>query len=365
MSMKVVIIGGSTAGVAAGLRLSQAGHEVSIYERRCGGDSGGFGLLLTPSVQQGLRRLGLDVAGVGRDIDQFEIRDENDRPIVTRALQQTVGVKRDSLLELLRSSLDSRVFHDGKNFLGFESAGDGSATAALFEDGTRVEADLFIGADGIRSTVRQEWNRGPQLNPVKSVELVGTFHGELPEQLSTGALKFISNDDGLAIGIVPTSDNSAVWYIQCDPRRWPQSFSSVEERTRWIRQLAGQFPDPVSSIFAGSELENARLCRTTDRDLPENFHRGNVLLIGDAAHPLLTFTSQGTGSAIEDALAIGGLLDNNVGKGIDPDALSGILGEFSRVRKPILNARLYMGRRMQDQFLRDSSEQNQIMPLCS
>jgi len=90
-----------------------------------------------------------------------------------------------------------------------------------------------------------------------------------------------------------------------------------------------------------------------------------VLLIGDAAHPLLTFTSQGTGSAIEDALAIGGLLDNNVGKGIDPDALSGILGEFSRVRKPILNARLYMGRRMQDQFLRDSSEQNQIMPLCS
>jgi 2-polyprenyl-6-methoxyphenol hydroxylase-like FAD-dependent oxidoreductase len=90
-----------------------------------------------------------------------------------------------------------------------------------------------------------------------------------------------------------------------------------------------------------------------------------VLLIGDAAHPLLTFTSQGTGSAIEDALAIGGLLDQNGNADIDSDHLQGILGEFSRVRKPILKARLYMGRRMQSQFLSHSSERQQLVPICS
>ncbi len=363
--MKVVIIGGSTAGIAAGLRLSQAGHDVSIYERRSGAGSGGLGLLLTPSVQQGMNRLGVDIEGIGRHIDQFDIRDEDDLPIVSRTLQQTLGVDRKSFLERLRSNLDPRIVHEDMNFIGFESDGKDSVKAALFEDGTRVEGDLFIGADGVRSTVRQEWNGGPQLRPTDSVELVGTYQGELPERLNSGALKFISQGNGLAMGVVPTSDRSAVWYMQCDPRRWPQSFSGVEERARWIRQIGERFPDPVSSILAGSDLRKVHLWRTTDRDLPENFHRGNVLLIGDAAHPLLTFTSQGTGSAIEDALAIGALLDHNVGNGCDLDRLGGILGEFSRIRKPVLKARLVMGRSMQAQFLRETSEQDQIVPICA
>ncbi len=365
LPMKVVIIGGSSAGIAAGLRLSQAGHDVSIYERRTGSGIGGLGLLLTPSVQQGMARLGIDIDGVGQPIDQFEIRDEDDCPIITRTLKQTIGVDRSSFLELLRANLDPRIVHEDMNFIGFESEGHDRVKAALFDDGTRVEGDLFIGADGVRSTVRQEWNRGPQLRPTESVELVGIYHGKLPVRLKKGALKFISQGNGLSIGVVPTSDRSAVWYMQCDPRRWPQSFSGVEERARWIGQIGERFPDPVSSIFAGSDLRRAYLWRTTDRDLPENFHRGNVLLIGDAAHPLLTFTSQGTGSAIEDALAIGALLDDNVGTGSDLDALSVILGEYSRIRKPVLKARLLMGRRMQAQFLRESSVQDQIVPICS
>jgi 2-polyprenyl-6-methoxyphenol hydroxylase-like FAD-dependent oxidoreductase len=90
-----------------------------------------------------------------------------------------------------------------------------------------------------------------------------------------------------------------------------------------------------------------------------------VLLVGDAAHPLLTFTSQGTGSAIEDALAIGDLLDHHVSRTPEPEQLDGILCEFSRHRIPILRARLQMGRRMQSQFLNPTRRTQQIVPICS
>ena len=363
--MKIAIIGGSVAGLATGLRLSQGGHDVSIHERRSTGSVGGFGLLLTPSVRHGLTSLGLDVDRLGRPVEQFEIRNEKNQSLLCRDLHQTKGVERSELQDLLTSGLDPQRLHQGNAFCHFESTADGVANAAIFEDGSRVEADLFIGADGVRSRVRQQWNRGPDLRSVESVELVGIYRGEVPQELLGRALKFIPQEGGLAIGMVPTSDRSVVWYIQCDPRRWPQCFADSQERACWLEALVDQFPDPVAHIIQGSDLSNVHLWRTTDRDLPETFHRGNVLLIGDAAHPLLTFTSQGTGSAIEDALAIGGLLDQNGDADIDSDHLPGILGEYSRMRKPILKARLYMGRRMQSQFLSHSSERQQLVPICS
>ena len=100
-----------------------------------------------------------------------------------------------------------------------------------------------------------------------------------------------------------------------------------------------------------------------DREVPATFHRNNMLLIGDAAHPLLTFTSQGTGSAIEDALAIGDILDDH--DVADEVELDHALGEFARLRRPVLQERLQMGRRLQQQFLRPSRRCRLEVPICS
>ena len=364
--MRIAVIGGSTAGLASALRLRQSGHEVSVFERRSGTSTGGFGLLLTSSARQGMRRIGVNLDSLGYPVEQSDIRDEGGRSILSQGLHDTVGIERAKLQDALLGALEPGILQLGKSFLGFESDPQGGARAAIFSDGTRVEADLFIGADGVRSNVRSSWTPGPALRQVQSMELVGMYRGDaIPEILNGRFLKFCRTEDGISIGLVPTSTECVTWYIQCDPRRWPICLSPQEEKRAWLQEEVQRWPDPVAEIILGSDLNRTHLWRTTDRDLPINFHRSNVLLVGDAAHPLLTFTSQGTGSAIEDALAIGDLLDHHVSRTPDPEQLDGILCEFSRHRIPILRARLQMGRRMQSQFLNPTRRTQQIVPICS
>ncbi len=361
--MRIAVIGGSTAGLATALRLQQSGHEVSVWERRAGAPTGGFGLLLTPSVYHSLEQIGVDLGHRVHAIEQCQILESEGTSLLSQPMHSTAGVERKALVEELMSALQPGTLQTGTSFVDFERDERGIATAALFDDGRRQSADLFIGADGVRSRVRKHHVPGTALTPVRTVELVGMCQGDrVPEAMRGRFLKAIRPGDGIAIGLVPASDNSIVWYIQCDPRRWPQVLLPLQQRQNWLLDELRHWPTLIEETIAGSDLPRVHLWRTTDRDLPTTFHRGNVLLVGDAAHPLLTFTSQGTGSAIEDALAIGDLLDDH--DLADAGAMDRTLGAFARFRRPVLQKRLQMGRRMQREFLRPSRRSLLEVPVC-
>ena len=362
--MRIAVIGGSTAGLATALRLQQSGHDVSIWERRMGAPTGGFGLLLTPSVSDGIERIGIDLSDRVHPIEQCEILDGEGSSILSRPLQAVAGIGRLALVESLMTALQPGTMHTGSSFVGFEADAKGPVKAARFSDGTRVEADLFIGADGVRSQVRQCHIPGPSLTPVRTVELVGICRQDrVPEAMRGRFLKTIRIGEGISIGLVPASDDSIIWYVQLDPRRWPQALLPQEQRQRWLLNEIQRWPVQVEETISRSDLNQVHLWRTTDRDLSPTFHRDNVLLVCDAAHPLLTFTSQGTGSAIEDALAIGDILDDHDSAG--EAEMDHALREFARIRRPVLRERLLMGRRMQQQFLRPSRHCQLEVPVCS
>ena len=361
--MRIAIIGGSTAGLATALRLQLSGHDVSVWERRAGASTGGLGLLLTPSAGRCIERIGVDIGARAHPIEQCEILEGNGRTILSVPME-AAGVEREVLVDALSSHLQPGTLHSGSSFVDFETDERGHARAALFGDGTRVEADLFIGADGVRSRVRRRHVPGPPLAPVRTVELVGMCRRDrVPESMRGRFFKSIRPGEGIAVGLVPASDNSVIWYVQCDPGRWPQALLAMEERRRWLLSEVRRWPAVVEETICGSDLAGLHLWRTTDRELPAGFHRTNVLLVGDAAHPLLTFTSQGTGSAIEDALAIGDILDDHGPAGAD--AMDRALREFARLRRPVLRRRLQMGRRMQREFLRPSRRFMPEVPVCA
>src|SRR5437762_4070196 len=150
---RALVIGGSMSGLFAGLLLRQRGFAVDIYERVESELSGrGAGIVAQPVVHQKLRGLGLDTTDLGVEATTRKVIDAAGDLLCSVECPQTLTAW-ERLYRILRDAFPAAHYHRGKGLKSFEQT-DRSVTAH-FSDGTRAEGDLLVGADGIRSNVRQ------------------------------------------------------------------------------------------------------------------------------------------------------------------------------------------------------------------
>ena len=151
---RAIVIGGSMSGLLSALLLRRAGWDVDIYERVEGELSGrGAGIVAQQQLIARLRGLGLETADLGVHIVKRQIIDAQGR--VTREIEcPQVATAWERVYRLLRDAFPPERYHRGKGLSHFTQ--DARAVQAHFSDGETVEADLLVGADGIRSTVRQQ-----------------------------------------------------------------------------------------------------------------------------------------------------------------------------------------------------------------
>lgn len=150
------------SGLFAGLMLRQRGFHVDIYERVAGELSGrGAGIVAQPSVIAGLRSLGIDVSELGVEAFERQVLDINGSVVSTFPCPQVLTAW-ERLYRILRDAFPPEHYHRGKGVKSFEQSAR-SVTAHL-SDGSSAEADVLIGADGIRSNVRQQLL--PDLGPL-------------------------------------------------------------------------------------------------------------------------------------------------------------------------------------------------------
>ena len=159
---RAIVIGGSMSGLLAGLQLRARGFEVDIYERVDSELSGrGAGIVAQPALIQALRALGIATAGLGVEMTSRRILDAEGRIACEIECPQTLTAW-ERLYRLLRDAFPAARYRRGVGLKGFEQTA--RSVVAHFGDGSSAEADLLIGADGIRSTVRQQLL--PDLNPL-------------------------------------------------------------------------------------------------------------------------------------------------------------------------------------------------------
>ena len=156
--LRVVVVGGSMGGLLAGSMLYRAGCDVTVHER-IGTELAerGVGIATHPELHAALESLGLSIDGAYGARLEERITLGTDGSILARYHCPQIQASWGHLFGLLRSNFPDERYISGANFTGFESRDDG--VLAHFEDGASIEADLLIGADGVRSTVR------PQLWP--------------------------------------------------------------------------------------------------------------------------------------------------------------------------------------------------------
>jgi 2-polyprenyl-6-methoxyphenol hydroxylase-like FAD-dependent oxidoreductase len=150
---RAVVVGGSMSGLFAALMLRRAGWDVTVIERVKTELAGrGAGIVAQPELLARLRALGLETDDLGVHISRRTILGPAGQPTEDYECHQTTTAW-ERLYRVLRDALPAELYRRDCALTGFEQGDDG--VVATFSGGETMTADLLIGADGIRSTVRQ------------------------------------------------------------------------------------------------------------------------------------------------------------------------------------------------------------------
>jgi 2-polyprenyl-6-methoxyphenol hydroxylase-like FAD-dependent oxidoreductase len=154
MSQKrALVIGGSMSGLLAAIMLERRGWHVDVFERVTSELAGrGAGIVAQPPLIAQLGALGLDTRELGVAIARRQMLG-GDGAVVATSVCPQVFTAWERLYRLLRAAFPSDRYHRGKSFRA--SAADGERVIANFSDGSDAAGDVLIGADGLRSIVRQ------------------------------------------------------------------------------------------------------------------------------------------------------------------------------------------------------------------
>lgn len=362
--MRTVLLGGGIAGCAlsAALRGSRLGAEVSILERRTASDSKGMGLLLLENGIRGLEQIAPTVAWrrQGQPIERLRLRASDGTDLDAPRIAPALCVSRTKFLALLHAATGDAKWIEGRALVDFLRDDADCLTHVCCDDGSTIEGDAFFACDGAASRTRALAFPHAQLSNVVVQEIVSTAYAPtLARGLGTTFHKFHSRAGGLAVGLLSESDNTVVWFLQFDSRRYQAPSKDGKSIARFVAAHLGDWSPEVLAAIAATDFDRSHIWETRDLVPLTDIHRANLALVGDAAHACLPFTSQGANGAIEDAAALQRLLAN-IGTKAE---LRAALPTYSALHRHQRRRVFDEGRRLRDAFLQPLAEQVPAIPL--
>lgn len=355
-AITTAIVGGGVSGLALArglLRRLQPGHRggqaLRLYERRHQGHDQGFGFLVQADGCRALRRLGIDPrsSSIGLPLRQVQIFLSDGSLVGEHRLDNTVAMERPALLSALAQGLEPAVLRFGESIEGYEMDG-GRVRGLRRAGGITTPVDLLIGADGAHSRCRQLIEARPTLPGrfARVQEIVACVdHPAMAERLGTGFMKYLHPQGGLAVGLVPLPAGRVIWFLQFDCHRY--ALPNRGELLAFTHELLAAFPAWLRLFLEHTTPTHLHHWRPLDLDPPTHLVGPNLALIGDAAHPMLPFTSQGVNLALADAELLAALLSGPVERW----GLPKVLRIYEQRRQPLRSPFVAIGRAMASDFL--------------
>jgi len=318
---RIIIIGAGIGGLAAAAALRQRGFEVALHEREAALGEVGAGLQLGPNAVKVLRGLGVEET-IRRTACQPENWVSLKWDDATLRFRETLLGGRDAeygapyltahradLHAALLSLVPESLVRLGARCIGVANTAAGAV--ARFADGSEAEGDVVIGADGVRSVVREALFGGdaPQFTgqvcwramlPIEAV----------PTDLGPGGSVRVERHEYVG-WLGPTG------HVICYPIRGGRIYNIFAGLVAqdWAKEgwSAPSTPEAMLDAYAGwndALLGMFRMASEVfkwgihDRDPLPSWIRGRIALLGDAAHPMMPTLAQGAAISLEDGAAL-------------------------------------------------------------
>ncbi|WP_448809750.1 FAD-dependent monooxygenase [Agromyces bauzanensis] len=334
-NLRVAIVGGGYGGAAAAKALSLLGADVNVYEQASQIREVGAGIGLRPSTMDLFRQWGVfdAIAKVSSPSDYFEILSATGDPIMKdswpgmedyEVKTNTHLIHRGDFIEALVGLLPEGMVHLGHKLEKVEDLGDHAVLT--FANGATAAADLVIGADGIRSTVRQQ-----------------LFSDQQPVFAGEHAYRAVVDADA-AHGLV-VDDNLRMYvghgtkvYVLPLRHRNQMSFdvTALNPDGTWTPDVTKDdliatvegFDERIVGLVRDLDMDKVNVRAVYDIDPVDTWYSDCVALLGDAAHSMCHHQGQGANSAIMDAGGLAEALQQ-------ADSITEALALYQSTRKPV------------------------------
>lgn len=332
--MNIAIVGSGIGGLASAIALKQKGFDVTVYERHSQPSDIGAGIVCWPNASFVLAQLGVlnDVAkdsGLLQFMHRFSSEGESIGSLDISKLNQLMAypsysVLRKDLMQILtQRALELNIVIHYQHEVTALSQNDMGNACVHFSQGSNISPDIIIGADGRMNSCARKYVHGEN-TPIYQgfINWIGVmeFQRETFMELSVADYWGV----GERFGIVPISATKAYWAGGATSKTVTKV--SADSYKAELQSLFSHWPEPISDIIRATPLSRINKIFVHDHNPIQTWHKGNVLLLGDAAHSPLPTSGQGACQALEDVWHLANCLTEH------PNNIDGAFTQFTQLR---------------------------------
>ncbi len=324
MKTNIDIIGAGIGGLTLGITLQRAGIPVQIYEQSEELKPVGAGIILAINAMQIYDQLGLrpQLEKAANKISSLKITNPQLETLSVTDLRDSekkygvhsLAIHRGELQKILADEVGRDRIHLSKRLSRIESEDNFRLT---FSDETTLESELVIGADGIKSVVRNELFPPSKIRNADQICWRGICPIDIPKKYNHELNE--AWGPGRRFGFVKIGENKVYWYALVNSQD-----KSLREKP--LEDIFKNFHKDILRIISETSSDQIIKADILDLDPIPSWHQPNAALLGDAAHAMTPNLGQGACQAIEDTHVIGQLLHSGL-------TISDMFATYEKLRK--------------------------------
>jgi len=353
---KIAVVGAGISGLSMANYLEKYKIDYHIYERRKKKDLTGHGFLIPQEGMDYLYQI-LDpdlLLRHGNFLKKYIQYSHTGKILAEKELNNVFAILRHSLIDLLAQNISPEKITYEQTII----PDDRQNGKLKLSDGTDIDADIAVISDGSKSRIRSCLFKDETMKVVRESEVVNIVQDkEIADSIEDDFIKFHHEEGGLTFGILKLSADTILWYSQFDNEKYMINECSAENLRKYMLEVFQNWHPLVPSIIQKSDYKNVHLWRVYELEKLNPFYKDNIVFIGDAAHPLIPFTSQGVTSALKDSFSLTKYL-------VEEESETEAFRKYEADRKPEIEVHINNGRALLNQFLLPLSQQSEnILPI--